>query len=216
MHHVMFDVDGTLVKSYEFDEQCFIAAVSEVLGHSIDVNWHGYRHVTDAGILGEHLQRKKILNDHDEIHKVVKASFIKKIKAHLAKKPASEISGAAAFIANLKSRDSVSLSIATGGWEETAKLKLESAGIDVTGIPLASSSDHHARTEIMKMAKGKANVKSHDQLTYFGDAAWDKSACRELDYNFVLVGSRIQHEKSVNDLTNISMALSLIGIDENQ
>jgi hypothetical protein len=29
MYHVMFEVDGTLVKSYDFDEACFVAAVSE-------------------------------------------------------------------------------------------------------------------------------------------------------------------------------------------
>ncbi len=36
MHHIMFDIDGTLVKSDDFDEDCFIAAVSDVLGHDID------------------------------------------------------------------------------------------------------------------------------------------------------------------------------------
>jgi len=81
-------------------------------------------------------------------------------------------------------RDSVSLSIATGGWEETALLKLQSAGIDVSGIPIASSNDHYARIEIMKMARVKASACESFPVTYFGDAAWDQKACRELGYNF--------------------------------
>ncbi|MFT5212059.1 MAG: phosphoglycolate phosphatase-like HAD superfamily hydrolase [Flavobacterium sp.] len=208
----MFDVDGTLVKSYEFDEQCFIAAVSQILGHDIDSNWNGYRHVTDSGILSEHLERKNIHSDHEEIHQEVKAYFIKKVKDHLSQNPVSEIPGANAFITKLKELDSVGLSIATGGWKETAMLKLESAGIEVSGIPLASSNDHYSRTEIMKIAMGKANVKSHHQLTYFGDALWDKLACSELGYNFILVGGRIEHDKSVEDLENINQVLSLIGL----
>jgi hypothetical protein len=64
----------------------------------------------------------------------------------------------------------------------------------------------------MKVARDKAQVKASDQLTYFGDAAWDQGACKELGYNFVLVGNRIQHKQSVDDFTNITQALSLIGI----
>ncbi len=208
----MFDVDGTLVKSFDFDEQCFITAVSEVLGHNIDSNWSSYKHVTNSGILAEHLERKNILTAHEEIYQEVKVAFIKKVKMHLSVNPAIEVSGASSFIAKLKELDSVSLSIATGGWLETAQLKLESAGIDISSISIASSNEHHSRTEIMKMAKDKANVKRHHRLTYFGDAAWDQRACQDLGYNFVLVGSRIAHSKSIKDFNNINQILTLLGI----
>ncbi|MCU7811248.1 MAG: HAD family hydrolase [Candidatus Thiodiazotropha sp. (ex Notomyrtea botanica)] len=212
MHHIMFDVDGTLVQSYAIDEACYVKSVSEVLGHSIDTNWSKYRYVTDSGILKEHLERNDIFENHDEIFREVKSVFIEKIKHHLLSNPASEIAGASAFISQLKELNSVSLSIATGGWLETAKLKLESASIDVSDIPIASSDDHHSRIEIMKAAKNKANVKGDFLLTYFGDASWDQKACSELGYNFILVGNRIKNGKAVNDLTNINQILSLIGL----
>lgn len=212
MHHVMFDVDGTLVQSYKFDEECYIQSVADVLGHRIDSNWSRYRHVTDAGILKEHLEKYGVADNHDEIYAQVKSVFIGKIEDHLFQNPASEIAGAKGFISRLKQLDSVSLSIATGGWLETAKLKLESAGIDISGIPMASSNDHYSRAEIMKVAKRKAKVKSIHHLSYFGDAEWDQKACRQLGYNFVLVGDRIKHDKSIVDLTDITYALSLIGI----
>ena len=53
MHHVMFDIDGTLVRSYDLDSICYIDAVREVTGICVDPDWSKYRHVTDAGILEE-------------------------------------------------------------------------------------------------------------------------------------------------------------------
>ena len=208
----MFDVDRTLVKSYKFDEECFVSAVSEVLSHEIDTDWGSYEHVSDAGILNEHLVRKGIMSGNEEIHSSVKSAFISKVNEYLSENPATELAGASELIEAFKAHDSVSLSIATGGWEETALLKLQSAGIDVSGIPIASSNDHYARIEIMKMAKEKANASESCPVTYFGDAAWDQKACRELGYNFVLVGNRIKHENTVSDLKNIHQIFSLIGI----
>lgn len=208
----MFDVDGTLVESLDFDEECFISAVSEILGHEIDSNWGSYEHVSDIGILNEHLARHKITSNHEEIHYAVKRAFISKIQVYLSKNPAREIAGASKLIEKLKANDAISLSIATGGWKETAVLKLQSAGIDITGIPIASSNDHYSRIEIMKAAKEKANVCSNLPVTYFGDAVWDQKACGELGYNFVLVGKRIEHKHSVNDLKNTNQILSLIGM----
>ena len=98
----MFDVDGTLVKSYEFDEECFVTAVSEVLGHDIDSNWDSYEHVSDAGILNEHLKRQGITSDHENIHSAVKKSFISKVQEYLSENPATEIPGASELIKKLK------------------------------------------------------------------------------------------------------------------
>ena len=100
MQHLMFDVDGTLVKSYEFDENCFVAAVKDVLGHEIDSDWGSYQHVSDTGILNEHLQRKGITRNHQSVHQQVKSSFIKKIKARLLHEPAVEVPGAASSLRN--------------------------------------------------------------------------------------------------------------------
>ncbi len=208
----MFDVDGTLVKSYEFDEECFVTAASEVLGHDIDSNWDSYEHVSDAGILNEHLKRQGITSDHENIHSTVKKSFILKVQEYLSENPATEIPGASELIKKLKEHNSISISIATGGWQETALLKLQSAGVDVSGIPIASSNDHYSRTEIMKVAREKANVCSNHAITYFGDAAWDLKASSDLGYNFVLVGDRIKYEQSVQNLKNVNQVLSLIGM----
>ncbi len=54
----MFDIDGTLVLSDEFDGKCFLAAIYEVLGHTLDTDWTRYLYVSDAGILDQHIREK--------------------------------------------------------------------------------------------------------------------------------------------------------------
>ena len=208
----MFDVDGTLVKSFEFDEECYIDAIFEVLGHRLDTNWQEYEHITDSGILSEHLKRKGITDQHKEIHQAVKTSFVAKIKAYLSSNRVEEIEGASSIIDLLRNNPEIGISIATGGWLETALLKLQSAGIDVSGVPIASSNDHYSRIEIMKLANDRSMIGSEEPVIYFGDAQWDRAACNTLGYKFVLIGDRIEHEFSIDDFRNINQVMSVIGL----
>jgi len=52
--------------------------------------------------------------------------------------PINEVAGAREFLAALKSMPNVIVSIATGGWYESAVLKLASAEINIDSIPIAS------------------------------------------------------------------------------
>ena len=60
MHLVMFDIDGTLVHSYDFDEECYVEAVEEVLGCAVNSDWSKYQHVTDSGILDEIIHNQNL------------------------------------------------------------------------------------------------------------------------------------------------------------
>ena len=212
MHQVMFDVDGTLVESFDFDEKCYMDAVYSVLGHQLDNDWSKYSHVTDSGILDHHLGEKDLLNDREEIHAKVKSAFVNNIESYLSTTPAKQVCGAADFISFLLGRRDICLSIATGGWGETALLKLESAGIDTFGIPLASSNDHFSRTEIMRIALNKTGEVSDYRPNYFGDAAWDKEACKHLNFNFIVVGDRVQHDQAINNFADFDSACRFIGL----
>lgn len=119
---------------------------------------------------------------------------------------------AASFLQFLRSRNDVTLAIATGGWEETAKMKLESAGIDYSNIAFASGSDHISRIGIMKIAEKRCSANGFITKSYFGDAIWDKIASYELQYNFIFVGSRLRHSKQIDDYRSIDLALSMIGL----
>ena len=112
----------------------------------------------------------------------------------------------------LRKRDDVVLAIATGGWAQTAKLKLESAGIEYTGISFASSSDNTSRTGIMKIAEERCSTHEFATKSYFGDAIWDKRAAHELSYNFILVGNRVSHPSQIMNFKYSNQALELIGL----
>jgi beta-phosphoglucomutase-like phosphatase (HAD superfamily) len=210
MISIMFDIDGTLVDSFAFDEQCFNSAVKETLGHDVDTRWDIYQHVTDRGLLMELLANNGRSDEIATIEPLVKMRFVQKVVRHLSEAKVEPTAGAAEFIAELKERDDVNLSIATGGWLESAAIKLQSAGIDINGIPIATSNDHHIRTEIMRIAQ--VNSGSGQRVVYFGDAEWDKKACAELGFKFILLGNRTDHELQLTDFSDRAKLSELLEI----
>jgi len=212
LHHVMFDIDGTLVLSTEFDGNCFYEAVYEVLGSRLNKDWTKYTYVSDAGILDQHIRENGLGDRRELIFADVKNLFIEKITRYLENTALQEVPGASRFITKLQQIDGLTISIATGGWQETALMKLESVGIDIGDIPIASSNHHYARTEIMRIAKAKAVGKTEVPCTYFGDGEWDKIACEELGFNFVLVGENRFHHQNIKDFRKARQAIEYMGM----
>ncbi|GGC12260.1 haloacid dehalogenase [Marinobacterium zhoushanense] len=212
MHLVMFDIDGTLVESYDFDTECFQAAVKDVIGISVGPDWGRYRHVTDSGILSDIIEQSGLENDRERIFFDVKNQFVSRVEKYISCHDVSPIYGAFDFLSRLVKRQDVVLAFATGGWAESAKMKLDAAGIKLPGIALASSSDHYCRTEIMRVAEIRASKEDYDSKTYFGDGPWDQKASETLGYNFVSVGNRIRSAQSINDYAESDKALRYIGL----
>jgi len=212
MYLVMFDLDGTLVNSSSFQDDLFSKAIQEIIKQPIDTDWTKFKHVTDSGILDEVIDRNGLEADRQNIHHEVKSIFMNNVKLHISRNPVTEVTGASAFFGLLRQRNDIVCAIATGGWEETAKLKLESAGIDFSGASFASAADDISRTGIMRLAEKKCSVNKFTSKTYFGDAIWDQKASQELGYNFVLVGNKINHSPQVMDYTKGSQILELIGL----
>ncbi len=201
----MFDIDGTLVESFEFDEECFTAAINEVIGVEVDTDWNSYTNVTDTGLLMELIDRSGLKINASELEAKVKPVFIENVASYLEREGISPISGALEFINRLRRRKDVVVSMATGGWRETALLKLQAAGLDIEGIEIASSNDDFRRTKIMQKALIKTGVVSSKTPIYFGDAEWDRIACEELGFHFVLVGDRTHHEFQIKDFRDDSL-----------
>ncbi len=215
MHLVMFDVDGTLVDSTGFDEACFLKAAELMFGIKILPDWDSYKYATDIGILTEVIDRYRIPGDKNTLVQKFREIFFELISEHINHNPCSirEITGAASFLSDLSERDNCSVAIATGGWGETAKLKLKAAGIDISGFTFSSSSDHYSREGIMKAAESEASggVQFESRI-YFGDALWDKKACENLDYRFILVGDRFEYRESIQDYSHKDDIIKMLGI----
>jgi len=215
MHLVVFDIDGTLVDSSEYESELYAQAIRDTLRVQVDEDWSQYRHVTDSGILEQVIENNNLSGDHGEIHERVKKRFIESTKKHFSNHPNSlrEIPGAKTLIDRLKSKSSCILAIATGGWEETARLKLRGIGVELDGLALATGSDANSRVEIMQIAEARALDDSTAQMkSYFGDRVWDKQASESLGYDFIAVGNAVEHQPRFRDLLSHESILRQLGI----
>ena len=211
----MFDIDGTLVDSYGLDEKCYLKASEIVLGVKISSNWAEYKNATDAGVLEEAIEKYKVQGDKFELQKRFKDTFIKLVSEFIESSlnRVNEIGGANDFIQYLVKQENCKVAIATGGWEETAKLKLLAAGVDVNGCSFSSSSEFHSRIEIMKSAESKAfSDVPFESKIYFGDGSWDKQASELLNYKFILVGNRFKYKTQITDYKNIEAIIKVMAL----
>ena len=201
MHLVLFDIDGTLVDSDEFDSELYVQAVREVLGMEINDDWSAFRNVTDGGILDEIMDNAGLKVDRLRVHTEVKAVFVELVSEYLHEREGRlpEIEGAGAFLAELESVPEVSMALATGGWEETARMKLRAAGLDRYSLPLASGSDAVTRTRnhANRREPRARRPKAPGRRTYFGDGVWDKQASEELGYDFIAIGDKVQAPRPI-------------------
>ena len=150
-HLIMFDLDGTLLK-VDAEDSLYESAIGEWLSvDSIDKNWASYEHVTDSGIASElytrikgHGPSKKGLNNFSEI-------FFKRWKDRLEVDPTACVPtvGIGMFLSRLQMLDNTFIAIATGGWEKTAKLKLDHCHIQISDSVKATCDDSYSREEIM-------------------------------------------------------------------
>ncbi len=203
MLHIMFDIDGTLIQSYDLDSKCYVESIKSVLGITPSNDWGAYEHTTDSGILKEILSRLSDTPSFEVIEQRVKHVFLDNLQQSIQQQAIAPLPGAINFLNDLKRRNDISFSIATGGWKESAMLKLKSAGFDINDIVVTSANDHYSRIEIMKKALPKPL--RPENVTYFGDGEWDKRACDELGFKFVLVGNRSNYQISIQNFENFDL-----------
>jgi phosphoglycolate phosphatase-like HAD superfamily hydrolase len=196
MHLVMFDLDGTLVDSNAIDSKCYLQALVDVFGFDldkIDRNWANYPHVTDAGIL--HSLCHKELGRQPQAIEIssYRQRFLELLELAIGDRPLQQITGARNILEYLNADANYAIALATGAWQQTALFKLERAGLAGIIAPIACSDDAHARVDIMQCAGDRARTfycqSEFETVTYIGDGIWDGIASRNLDYQFIGIGT---------------------------
>jgi FMN phosphatase YigB (HAD superfamily) len=200
-HAVIFDIDGTLLHSAGVDDAIYRQAVRTVLGDvHLRPTLHDYEHITDTGILS-HIFADNNVSAADDLVDAVRSAFVDLLIAHVERHgPFAEMPGANDMLSSLRESPEHAVALATGGWRQSAELKLRSVGIDFSGIPLATSNDHHERTAIMEIALSRLGS-GFDSITYFGDGPWDRDACLALGWGFVAVGPELGGLEHFKDMT---------------
>lgn len=191
MHAVIFDIDGTLLHSADVDDALYRRSVREVLGDvRLRDSLHDYEYITDTGILRSVLDDNDITGD--EYVDKVRSRFVELMERHVRDEgPFEEIPGADELLRSLRASPRHAVAIATGGWRQSAELKLTSSGIVYTDVPLVTSNDHHERTAIMELALARLGS-DFESVSYYGDGPWDRAACAALGWQFVAVGEDLE------------------------
>jgi len=197
----ILDLDGTLMPTAEIDNDCFWRAVFDCYGKRNQLpELHEFKHVTDNGILNEwcvrHLGREPV----EEETRQIKQRFGQLLESAFIRQPEhfSPLPGVTQWLEAVIDHERVMAGIATGGWEHSARLKLKLSGLDRFNLPMASSGDAVARTEIMQIAAQRTLYhQSHDGavFTYVGDGIWDLQASRDLHWKFVGIATGARAEQ---------------------
>jgi phosphoglycolate phosphatase-like HAD superfamily hydrolase len=196
MHLIMFDLDGTLVDSNAIDSGCYLQALVDVFGFDlarIDRNWANYPHVTDAGILHSLCHKELDRQPHESELNRYRQRFLELLELAIDDRPLQQIAGARAVLECLNADANYAIALATGAWQQTALFKLERAELAGIIAPIACSDDAHARVDIMQRAYDRALTcycqSEFETVTYIGDGIWDGIASRNLDYQFIGIGT---------------------------
>jgi len=194
---VVFDIDGTLIRSVELDDRCFVRAFADVLGiEGICADWSRYENSTDSGLAREivrrHLGREPSL---EEIA-MLRERCCQLLRKAQARHPGAirAVEGAAAMLAQLKGDTPWRAAIASGSWPEAARIKLDAAGLCVDNLPCAFADRAEDRCEILRLAVAQAvqryAPRGFQKVVYVGDGPWDVHAARRLQIAFVGMAGR--------------------------
>jgi phosphoglycolate phosphatase-like HAD superfamily hydrolase len=191
MTGIIFDIDGTLTKTTKVDDKCFIKAFKNVFGIDIsNQNWSELTNVTDWGITEEIILKNwNRIPTEIEYEKMI-SEFVAQLQSELKanEKQFQEINGALNFINFLRKKSDISIGIATGGWEQSANLKLKSIGIDSAEFAIGNSNHFKTREDILSkvIRELNDNLKNKiDRVIYFGDGTWDFLTCKKLNIEFI-------------------------------
>jgi phosphoglycolate phosphatase-like HAD superfamily hydrolase len=181
MRVVLFDIDGTLLSTLGSGSRAMKAALIEHFGTPGDPSYR-YDGKTDRQIARE-LMRRAGFEDPviDERMPKLFDSYIANLRREVRASPESisVYPGVLALLGVLHARDDVTVGLLTGNIEPGARIKLDSAGLDIGDFRVgAFGSDHERRDELPAIARDRASALlarevSGDSLVIIGDTPFD-------------------------------------------
>lgn len=223
MKFIIFDIDGTLTDTKRVEDKCFMEAFEKTFRIDIwNQKWENLQNVTDWGITEEIIWQEWNRKPKKEEYELMYSTFMENLKAERIKNKSqfSEVSGARSFFYRLKEIDEFRLGIATGSWEKSAILKLETIGITLDEICFSNSNCHKTREAIIKdviKQLSKKNQKIPERIIYFGDGDWDYKTCQNLGIDFIGIDiknngklSRLGAKKIFRDYINSEKILNAL------
>jgi phosphoglycolate phosphatase-like HAD superfamily hydrolase len=190
---VMFDIDGTLTETMKVDEECFVRSFKDVFGFAdIDTDWSQYPRTTDSGIFHDVFTSRTGRSPTAQEVSQFRRHFIQLLTAASSQSPFAPVAGADRLLSRLAHGAPYRVALATGGWRDSARLKMASAGMCFDDHPAASADDALDRESIMRLSRQRAAERYREAFActvYVGDGVWDARACRSVGIPFIGIGT---------------------------
>ncbi len=212
---IVFDLDGTLLRSSKPDSDAFERAYLEIFCVQIGrADVESCRHHTDLGIVNEMWERQRGRRPVDSEIAPLHDRFMAILSDLLPHGPALQALGASALLDELRRRG-IATAIATGAWRASADLKIQRAELDAAGIPIATCDRLESRAAIVRQAISLLPPVG-GRTVLVGDGPWDVACARELGHPFIGVDldgadrmTRLGVESVVPDFTDLNRFLRL-------
>lgn len=191
MKLIIFDIDGTLCHSRYIDDKCYITAFKKALDISIEnTNWDTYKHVTDYYTTYDIISKAlNIIPTKEIMDKVIDIYAEElKYKVYQAENKYTAVPGSKALIDYLhENTDNFVTGIATGGFEKTAKFKLELLEINFHDENIYCSGKYRTKHEMINafILKESDSGRTFEKIYYVGDREYDFRVAEELNIDFI-------------------------------
>ncbi|HMB92345.1 MAG TPA: HAD hydrolase-like protein, partial [Rhodothermales bacterium] len=166
MKLLLFDIDGTLLRTRGVGRQAVTSALSEVCGRSISTDTISFSGRTDPQIFREAVLRNGYTEpDAEQLVPEAFAVYVEMMRQSLKPDTVDVMPGAHDLLARLAEQPNVHLALLTGNLEPTAYLKLEAAGL-ADYFPFgAFGSDHADRPALPSIAIQRARIHTNHDFT---------------------------------------------------
>lgn len=222
---IIFDIDGTLCDTVEADDSSFLKALKDLFDIVVEESlWQQAKEKTsgtDSGTFNEIFVQEYGAKPTMQDILAMKTHFFHLLGKHFDKQKTELIPGALKIFEDIKKTNKYKLAIATGGWEQSGVLKLNSAGFTFKDIPYANADSFLWRKDIISDAITKSkiaySIESFSKIVYVGDGIWDFLSAIQLDIGFVGIDhhkTNVLKEKGahyvINDFTDHSRFFSIV------
>jgi phosphoglycolate phosphatase-like HAD superfamily hydrolase len=183
---VLFDIDGTILRSNGAGRRAMMAALREIFGGTGPEN-HRYDGKTDPQIVREVMRIEGHRDAHiDERMDALMTLYLTHLDRELGDANTVVYPGILELLDALEARDDTVLGLLTGNLREGAHAKLRAAGIDPARFRIgAFGSDHEHRPELPAVARQRAQAElgidlEGEHLVIIGDTPADIACGRAL------------------------------------
>jgi len=201
MHALLFDIDGTLLRSGGAGQAAMERALESVFGVTAPTEGISAAGRTDFAITSDLLDYHRLENT-GENRKRFLDGYLSFLNEELATREGLILPGVTEILADLTQRSTVHLGLLTGNLQQGAAVKL--AHYDLAGHFSFGGfgDDHHSRDDVAKAAAADAKEKlerNPDSTWVIGDTPADVQCGRAIGATVVAVATGIYTAEALSD-----------------